>query len=1529
MPSFYVLPRLHRILSVAIFFVSVSGYSQIHHRIIESSKAKTFDEVVKETEQYYSDKDKGKGSGYKQFKRWEYFHRLFVRKDETVQDFTLRRYEQHTEWKRSRSNARIGGAPNAANWKAVGPTRHERENYIGRINTVVVDPVIPHYIYAGSPAGGLWHSKDDGETWICLTDNIYSLLGVSSIVIDPLSPVENRTLYIMTGDKDNYDTNFAGIFRSTDNGTSWTKMPYAVTTFGFNKLMMHPTNNMLLFATTSDGIFRLPVGSSIATKVLTGDFDDMEFNPANPAILYVTGPSGTFRSTDTGGSWTKTASAIPFSGRIEMAVTPADSKIVYLFLGQREVASLYKSVDSGVTYAKVVTNFDFGQVAMGQWRYDLAIAISPIYATDIYLGGIYFYSSSNGGTSWNSDYMGHVDHHSLDFYHGKLYSGNDGGISRKARGAGMIEDLSQGFSVSQIYKIGVDQTAENHILAGLQDNGTSSIVGEFAVSVSDGDGMECFVDPGNPDNIFTSSQTGVFYRGSRSTRTYRIISPPVGPRYWLSPFKMDPSNRNVIYAGYAELWKNTNQGDGSWINISRGALGVKDPIADFAIAPSNSNYIYVFKSDSAFRTTNGGATWTHLKSSLLPWVEHAAIHAENPNTLWIVKPFSDPQSRGPRVLKSTDGGISWADVSGNLPFVAMTSIVYQQGSNNGLYVGSEVGVFYKDDSMADWIPFDYGMPFAPITDLEINYVTGKLYAATYGRGAWQTDLYGKVADGCDLTGKIKREVWTGVSGTDVSAIPVNSPPSSVVDLTSFESPANQGSDFGARVRGYVCVPVSGNYVFWIASDDKSELWLSNSDDPAGKVKIASVTNYTSARQWTKYAAQQSVPITLVKGKKYYIEALHKEAAGSDHLAVGWQLPDGTLERPIPGNRLVAFAGNTNRAPEVSIASPLDGTVVKGRELVVDAQASDADNNLLKVEFFLNGQRGGEDREAPFRYATWTADGEYTVTAKATDREGLSTQTSVDITFEYYDPCYAEGKIRRDVWYNIPGTSISSVPVEEEPDDFQYLTLFESPSNTGTDYASRLMGFVCVPESGYYTFWISSDDQSELRISMPDDPFSTITIASVTGYTAKRQWDKYASQKSQPIWMEAGGQYYIEALHKEASGQDHLAVGWQLADGTMERPIPGTRLSPYDPVPVNNPPVVRFTKPVEQTFGAPANITVEAEAYDDDPDDDIALVELFVDNELVAEFNGEPYVYEWTSVAAGEYEITVIAYDTYYESVSKSMIIFVEQNQTCSAAGNISYERWSNVPGTTVSSIPVNAAPSTTGTITKFEMPSNTGTDFGTRVSGYICAPATGSYTFWIASDDQSELWLSTDNTREKKVRIASVTGHTKVYEWTRYPAQTSPPIMLEAGRSYYIEALHKEGSGVDHLAVGWQLPDGTQERPVAGSRLSPFLQAPSAWQYAPSAQESISDDIAMFPNPFRGGILTLELPVDVSNDHSIAVARVEIVSASGRMVVQSKFACNAGCASLKVPLEEKMPAGIYLVTTFIERRRFVKKLMVE
>ncbi|MBK9176659.1 MAG: PQQ-dependent sugar dehydrogenase [Flavobacteriales bacterium] len=160
------------------------------------------------------------------------------------------------------------------------------------------------------------------------------------------------------------------------------------------------------------------------------------------------------------------------------------------------------------------------------------------------------------------------------------------------------------------------------------------------------------------------------------------------------------------------------------------------------------------------------------------------------------------------------------------------------------------------------------------------------------------------------TGSITREYWSSVSGSDVSNL-INSPnfpnnPSGSSFPTSFQAPTNFANNYGTRMRGYVIAPQTGNYTFTLTSDDASVLYLSVNADPLMKQVICSVPGFTGATEYTKYPSQVSASIALEAGRYYYVEALHKEGSGSDHLAVRWQTPSNSTRTVVPGSVLARW-----------------------------------------------------------------------------------------------------------------------------------------------------------------------------------------------------------------------------------------------------------------------------------------------------------------------------------------------------------------------------------------------------------------------------------------------------------------------------------------------------------------------------------------------------------------------------------------------------------------------------------------------
>lgn len=206
------------------------------------------------------------------------------------------------------------------------------------------------------------------------------------------------------------------------------------------------------------------------------------------------------------------------------------------------------------------------------------------------------------------------------------------------------------------------------------------------------------------------------------------------------------------------------------------------------------------------------------------------------------------------------------------------------------------------------------------------------------------------------TNGVYREVYTGLSGssllglTNSTSFP-NFPSLTDVLTNYFEGPYNYGEYFGDRFRALIVPPVTGTYVFWVQGDDAAVLFLSPDESAFNKVQLAVNTQTALYRQWYKYTNQQSAPVHLLAGRRYYIEAIHSAGGGDDAFAVGWKLPDGTLEQPIPITRLIPFGFGAVSAPSLT-RQPTNATVLENAPAVFSVGVS----NLDAVTY--QWQRGG-------------------------------------------------------------------------------------------------------------------------------------------------------------------------------------------------------------------------------------------------------------------------------------------------------------------------------------------------------------------------------------------------------------------------------------------------------------------------------------------------------------------------------------------------------------------------------------------
>ena len=751
--------QIRAVLAVLLF--SSVSFAQQDSNWVEmmQNPSSNFYDVQQAFEQYWQGKTIEKGKGYKQFRRWEDYMapRVYPSGDMTLPSLS---YENFLEWEAKQPSAGTSKSL-LGTWTAMGPFGKPTGGGAGRLNFIRFDPVTPTKMYVGAPDGGLWTSTNGGTTWTTNTDQL-TVIGCTDIAIDPTN---TKIMYLATGDGEAGDSYSVGILKSTNGGATWNTTGLTWTASQgrtISKLLMHPTNSSILIAATSNGVYRSTNGGTSWTQTSTGNFKDMEFNPGNPNIMYVSG-SILRRSTDNGVTWTTITSGLPTTGvqRISIAVSPANSAYVYLLIGRSSdqgLLGVYRSTDNGLTFTQrhgatgpnlLGWNTNGGDSG-GQAFYDLSIAVSPTNIDNVITGGVNAWESTDGGTNWvlHAHWTGgggapyvHADIHDIVFTSGTThYIACDGGLFRTTNSGNSFQDISGNLEIAQQYRIGLSTTIENKIISGHQDNGTNLLNAGTWAQIYGGDGMDCFIDRTNNNTLFGSYVYGDYYRSTNNGASWTTITTGLPGGTWLSAWHQDPVTATTLYAGgRAALYRSTNSGT-NWSAL--GTPSGSGSIIEFAIAPSNNQTIYAVKSNAISRSTNGGTSWTNITGTLpvgSAALTNVAVSNTDPNKVWVT--FSG-YSSGNKVFASTNGGTTWTNISAGLPNLPCNTIVFENGSTEDpVYVGTDVGVYYRDNTQATWTSFFSGLPRCAVRDLEIYYPTGRIRAATFGRGTWESDLH--------------------------------------------------------------------------------------------------------------------------------------------------------------------------------------------------------------------------------------------------------------------------------------------------------------------------------------------------------------------------------------------------------------------------------------------------------------------------------------------------------------------------------------------------------------------------------------------------------------------------------------------------------------------------------------------------------------------------------------------------------------------------------------------------------------------
>jgi photosystem II stability/assembly factor-like uncharacterized protein len=730
-----------------------------------------FFETQKAFYTYWQGRSTHRGDGYKPFKRWEYYWQTRVNPDGTFPEpgSVYREYNRYIQDHAVTAGLKTGQAV----WKELGPTTRTDfggYNGVGRVNAIAFHPTDTATIYVGAPKGGLWITRDGGSTWSSPTDNLPTL-GVSAILIDPTNPDH---ILIGTGDRDGGNSAGLGVFRSDDGGLNWIPFNNGMGDVTVGMLARPESNIRMILAATNSGIYKsLDAGENwTKTSPDNSEFKDIQFRPGSSTIAYAASNRGFYRTDNGGDTWTLVPAATggyPDGGRLVIGVTPANDSLVYLVSGASKYQGCFLSRNFGESFTEQSTTPNIlgyaydGSDDKSQAWYDLMIHVDPVNPQLVFVGGINIWKSTDGGKKWQitSHWWGdrtnevHADQHAFGYNpaNQRLYAGNDGGIYFTVNQGNTWKEISEGLGIGQLYKIGISNTDSKKMTGGFQDNGSATWTGTNWANTGGGDGMECAVDPFDARYSYTTLYYGPVERWFNSAGARNIAGKGTNgiteEGAWVTPFLISENDGNTMLIGYKNIWMSRNikaTGPVYWTKISDNLAGKNDVnLSVLEQSPADVNIVYAARNDDGklFRSDNvftPPVTWTDISNRLPSGgaLSDIECHPYDPYTVYMAK--------NRKIYKSTNKGGTWTDISGNLPSISINSIAFDKSSNEGLYIGTDAGTYYRDANMTDWVLYGQSFPVSVgVSELEVyhdlrNRADSRLRAATFGRGVWEIPL---------------------------------------------------------------------------------------------------------------------------------------------------------------------------------------------------------------------------------------------------------------------------------------------------------------------------------------------------------------------------------------------------------------------------------------------------------------------------------------------------------------------------------------------------------------------------------------------------------------------------------------------------------------------------------------------------------------------------------------------------------------------------------------------------------------------
>ena len=665
-------------------------------------------------------------------------------------------------------------------WELAGPI-----NIGGRITDLAIHPDNPSTMYIGGATGGVLKTTDFGATW----ENVFVDVPIISIGALAIDPNNQNIIYAGTGEANASSYSFYGngMYKSTDAGATWNHTGLENSAYIGRVVVDYNNSECIFVAACGDlftpneerGIYRSLNGGAGWERILyvndtTAGIDIVQ-HPQNPDILYASlwersrglvyrnsfgDGSGVWKTTDGGNSWVELTNGLPTGndvGRIGLSIAKSNPDVVYAFYDMPSYeVRVYRTENGGTSWTQTNDGVLDGMNSSFGWYFG-QVRVDPENENILYVLGVDLYRSDNGGNNWTqiagyyNSYEIHVDHHALyiDENTGRIIEGNDGGLYYSDNYGDDWTKINN-VPLTQFYAIDIDFLQPQRIYGGTQDNNTiRTWYGgtDDWEAILGGDGMYCLVDHSNSNIIYAESQWGNLAKSTDGGSNFNSINWQMsGDRVnWSAPLAMDPADASTLYFGTYRVWKTTNGGT-SWSDVSdditQGGSNYFHTVTTIAVSPLDRNIVIAGTGDGRVHiSTNAGGSWENISDGLPNrWITRVAGDPFESSTIYATVSGFRWDEPEPHVYKSTNLGQDWTDISGNLPELPVNDIIPDPDVEGRLFVGTDAGIYYTENSGNIWASLNQGIPSVPIVAMKLHNPTRSLVIGTYGISAYRLDL---------------------------------------------------------------------------------------------------------------------------------------------------------------------------------------------------------------------------------------------------------------------------------------------------------------------------------------------------------------------------------------------------------------------------------------------------------------------------------------------------------------------------------------------------------------------------------------------------------------------------------------------------------------------------------------------------------------------------------------------------------------------------------------------------------------------